>query len=342
LTDFLRESRLAAERAAELTRQMLAFSRKQMLQPRVIRVGEVLQSMQPMVRRLVGEDIAFNISIRDGERCIRADKSQLEQVVMNLVVNARDAMPEGGVLTIDVQAVHFGDEYLSAQHGVAPGRYIMMAVSDNGVGMDTATTAQIFEPFFSTKGPGHGTGLGLATVFGIVKQNGGNIWVYSEPGQGTTFKLYLPESEEGPSVPLPVPAEPAPVSREVTILVVEDEAQLRSMVSLVLRAEGYLVLEAEDPLRAIELSRAQAGPIDLLLTDVVMPHLNGRKLAERLEPSRPEMRVVYMSGYTEHTIVHQGVLDPSIHFLPKPIVPSTLRNIVRQVLRDPSRDGAMQ
>jgi signal transduction histidine kinase len=331
--EFLAESRLAAERAAELTRQMLAFSRKQMLQPSVIHLGEVLHTMQPMVRRLIGEDITLSISKADERLYIRADKSQLEQVVLNLVVNARDAMPEGGVLTIDVQAVLFDNEYASSHHGVAPGRYIMMAVSDNGVGMDAATTARIFEPFFSTKGAGRGTGLGLATVFGIVKQNGGNVWVYSEPGRGSTFKLYFPQSDEAPTAVVPMPAGPAPVSRSATILVVEDEPQLRAMVATVLRGEGYLVIEAEDPLRAIELSRSHQGPIDILLTDVVMPHLSGSKLAERLAPSRPEMRVVYMSGYTESTIVHQGVLDPSIDFLPKPILPSALRNMVRQVLR---------
>jgi len=331
--EFLGESLLAAERAADLTRQLLAFGRKQMLQPRVIHLGEVLHGMQPMVRRLVGEDIVLSISASADSLYIRADKSQLEQVVLNLVVNARDAMPEGGMLTIEVQAAHFDSEYASGRHGVAPGRYIMMDVSDNGVGMDAATSARIFEPFFSTKGAGRGTGLGLATVFGIVKQNGGNIWVYSEPGRGTTFKLYFPQSDDGPTVSAPAPSAPAPISRSATILVVEDEPQLLSMVSTVLRGEGYVVIAAEDPLRAIELSRTQVGPIDILLTDVVMPHLGGRKLAERLASSRPEMRVVYMSGYTEDTIVHQGVLDPSIHFLPKPIVPSALRNIVRQVLR---------
>jgi len=340
VAEFLGESRLAAERAADLTRQMLAFSRKQMLQPRVINLGAVLNDMQPMVRRLVGEDIAFGINLAAGPLYIRADKSQLEQVVLNLVVNARDAMPDGGVLGIDVQSVFFDSEYAGSQHGVAPGRYVMMAVSDDGVGMDAATTTRIFEPFFSTKGPGRGTGLGLATVFGIVKQNGGEIWVYSEPGRGTTFKLYFPESDEQPSLATPVPVTPAPISHGATILVVEDEPQLRSMVSTVLRGEGYVVLEAEDPLRAIELARSHVGLIDLLLTDVVLPHLSGKKLVERLEPSRPEMRIIYMSGYTENTIVRQGVVDPSIHFLPKPIVPSALRNIVRDVLRGPERAHA--
>ena len=338
IAEFLGESMLAAERAADLTRQLLAFSRKQMLQPRVIHLGEVLHSMQPMLRRLVGEDIALNISTADDSLHIRADKSQLEQVVLNLVVNARDAMPEGGRLTIEVQTAHFDSEYAGGQHGVTPGRYVRMAVSDTGVGMDAATAARVFEPFFSTKGAGRGTGLGLATVFGIVKQNGGNIWVYSEPGRGTTFKLYFPQSEEGPTVSAPPPSAPAPSTRGATILVVEDEPQLLAMVSTVLQGEGYRVIGAEDPLRAIELSRTVVGPIDILLTDVVMPHLSGKKLAERLVSSRPEMCVVYMSGYTENTIVHQGVLDPSIHFLPKPIIPSALRDIVRQVLRGTDRD----
>ena len=337
VADFLGESRLAAERAADLTRQMLAFSRKQMLQPRVINLGAVLNDMQPMVRRLVGEDISFRINLAQGPLCIRADKSQLEQVVLNLVVNARDAMPDGGVLSIDLQTAFFDSEYAGSQHGVAPGRYVMMAVTDDGVGMDSATTARIFEPFFSTKGAGHGTGLGLATVFGIVKQNGGDIWVYSEPGRGTTFKLYFPQSDEQPSLATPAVVTPVPVAPGATIMVVEDEPQLRSMVSTVLRGEGYVVIEAEDPLQAIALARDHAGVIDLLLTDVVMPHLSGKKLVERLEPSRPEMQVIYMSGYTENTIVRQGVVDPSIYFLPKPIVPSALRNIVREVLRGPER-----
>jgi CheY-like chemotaxis protein len=216
----------------------------------------------------------------------------------------------------------------------------MLAVSDDGVGMDAATTARIFEPFFSTKGAGGGTGLGLATVFGIVKQNGGHIGVCSEPGQGASFELYFPQSEDRPPPSAPLPSAPPPISRSATILVVEDEPQLLAMASTVLRGEGYVVIEAEDPLRAIELSRTHVGPIDILLTDVVMPHLGGRKLAERLEASRPEMRVVYMSGYTEDAIVHQGVLDQNICFLPKPIVPSALRNIIRQVLGGTDRDEA--
>jgi two-component system, cell cycle sensor histidine kinase and response regulator CckA len=341
IAEFLGESRLAAERAADLTRQMLAFSRKQMLQPSVINLAEVLHTMQPMVRRLIGEDITLGISAVGARLDIRADKSQIEQVVLNLVVNARDAMPEGGVLTIDVQALSFDSEFASGHHGVAPGRYIMMAVSDNGVGMNAATTSRIFEPFFSTKGAGRGTGLGLATVFGIVKQNGGNVWVYSEPGRGSTFKLYFPQSEEAPAAPAPVPSPPAPASQSATILVVEDEPQVRAMVSTVLRGEGHVIIEAEDPLRAIEVSRTHVGPIDILLTDVVMPLLSGSKLAERLAPSRPEMRVIYMSGYTENTIVCQGELDPSIDFLPKPIVPSALRQMVNQVLCGATRTNAL-
>ena len=331
--EFLVESRLAAERAAALTRQMLAFSRKQVLQPRVLSLGRVLGDMQPMLRRLVGEDIALRIGAGDERLCIRADKSQLEQVVLNLVINARDAMPDGGALSIEVSAVSLERESANGQHGVGPGRYVVLSVSDSGVGMDEATTARIFEPFFSTKGAGRGTGLGLATVFGIVKQSGGSISVNSEPERGTTFEIYFPQSADEPSVSFPAPPVSAPSSRRATILIVEDESQLRSMLATALRGEGHVVVEAEDPLRAIELSRVHPGPIDVLLTDVVMPHLSGIKLAERLRPSRPEMRVVYMSGYTENALMHQNVLDPNIHFLPKPVVPSVLRDVINQILR---------
>jgi two-component system, cell cycle sensor histidine kinase and response regulator CckA len=232
-----------------------------------------------------------------------------------------------------VYTVRLEGQQASAEHGVPPGSYVRMDVADNGVGMDAATQARVFEPFFSTKGPGRGTGLGLATVFGIVQQNGGNISVRSEPTRGTRFLVLLPQIDAAPSAAAPAPAPAPPLARSATILVVEDDAQLRALVSGVLRAEGHTVLEAEDPLQALERAGKHPGPIDLLLTDVVMPHMSGVKLAERLLPTRPEMRVVYTSGHTEDTILTRGALDPSVRFLPKPVVPGTLRNMVNEVLR---------
>jgi CheY-like chemotaxis protein len=309
------------------------------LRPRIVDLGQVLRETQAMLQRLIGEDVDLSTSICQAPACVSADRSQLEQVLLNLVVNARDAMPDGGKVTVEVDVVTVDAAYAKEHLGIAPGRFVMMAVSDTGVGMDAVTKARIFEPFFSTKAAGHGTGLGLATVFGIVKQSGGNIWVYSEPGSGSTFKVYLPHTEEQPSES-PSATSGGPLNtRRATVLVVEDEAQLRSLIVTVLRADGHEVLEAADPRTALEMSEAHVGHIDLLLTDVVMPQISGKQLADKLLRARPGLRVVYMSGYTENTIVHRGVLEAGVHFIPKPVVPNALREMLSNVLSD-RREGA--
>jgi PAS domain S-box-containing protein len=323
----------AGERAADLTRQMLAFSRKQVLQPRVVDANDVLLAMAPMIERLVGEDLELQLALAATPCLLKVDPPQLEQAVLNLVVNARDAMPSGGRLTIETSLVEIDESYARTHLDVRPGPHVLIAVSDTGIGMDAATKERIFEPFFTTKGPGIGTGLGLSSVFGIVRQTGGTIWVYSEPGRGTTFKLYFPRTAD-PAMLLEPARRVAPMGslRGRTVMVVEDEAQLRDVVVSVLRRAGLVVLEAAHPDDALALAAAHDGPIDLLLTDVVMPKLNGKQLADRLLATRPTTRVVYMSGYTENTIVHHGVLDAGVDFLPKPVVPDALLAIVQRIL----------
>ena len=326
----------AGERAAELVRQMLAFSRKQVMQPRVVDVNQVLTSIVPMIRRLIGEDIELTVSLAPHSAPIKADPCQLEQVIVNLAINARDAMPEGGKLTLDTQNVMLNEAYAEAHLDTTPGPHVMIGISDTGQGMEAATKARIFEPFFTTKAPGQGTGLGLSMVFGIVKQSGGTIWVYSEVGRGTTFKLYFPRSDEAISSPalLGTAAPPGPVVGAV-VLLVEDEEQLRRLGAIILRHSGYEVLEASDALTALEMARAYPGRIDLLLTDVVMPQMSGKQLAERLLEERPGLHILYMSGYTEDTIVHHGVLDKNVRFLAKPITPDVLLATVRRTLVQP-------
>ncbi len=323
----------AGERAADLTRQMLAFSRKQVLQPRVVDANDVLLAMAPMIERLVGEDLELQLALAPAPCLLKVDPPQLEQAVLNLVVNARDAMPSGGRLTIETGLVEIDESYARTHLDVRPGPHVLIAVSDTGVGMDAATKERIFEPFFTTKGPGIGTGLGLSTVFGIVRQTGGTIWVYSEPGRGTTFKLYFPRTGDPAVLHQPAPRTiPMASLRGRTVLVVEDEPQLRDVVVSVLRRAGLIVLEAARPDDALDLAASHDGPIHLLLTDVVMPGLNGKQLADRLLATRPTTRVVYMSGYTENTIVHHGVLDTGVDFLPKPVVPDALLAIVQRIL----------
>jgi signal transduction histidine kinase len=321
----------AGERAAELTRQLLVFSRQQVLAPKILNLNELLTGLGRMLARVVGEDVDLTIlpSPRLGQ--VKADPGQVEQVLMNLVVNARDAMPAGGKLTISTSNVDLDETYAREHLNVEPGPYVMVSVSDTGVGMDRTTQARLFEPFFTTKGPGRGTGLGLSTVFGIVKQSRGSIWVYSEPGHGTTFKIYLPRVDAAADRPVPAIA---PVGGSETILLVEDEPQVRAVVRRALERSGYSVLVANDPIDALRIAD-EADGIDLLLTDVVMPQMNGRELAERVRTRRPDTRVLFMSGYTDDAILRHGVLDEGVPFLQKPVTPGSLTRHVRATLDGP-------
>ena len=331
-SELLEEIRRAADRAVLLTRQLLAFSRRQVLEPKIIHFNDVVCDMGKMLRRLIGEDIEIRTILDPALEKVLADRGQVEQVILNLALNARDAMPDGGELSIETRNADLDQDYLQSHAEVLTGRYVMLAVSDSGRGMDPATKARIFEPFFTTKDAGKGTGLGLATVYGIVKQSGGHVWVYSELGQGSTFKVYLPAIQESIEIRTENAAPGVPVGGDETVPLVEDEASVRSISRAALQTYGYTVLEAGGPLEAIELSRAHVGDIAVLVTDVVMPQLNGRRLAELLQPERPEMRVLYVSGYTDDTIVRQGVLENEVHFLQKPYTPGSLAETVRAVL----------
>ena len=330
----LEEIRSAGERAASLTRQLLAFSRRQMLQPRVVNINELIRQLEKLLRRLISEDVELDTALAASLPSVRVDPASFEQILINLVVNARDAMPTGGRLTIETADAELGAVLAGGLDHIAvvAGRYVLIMVTDTGHGMDAATQARIFEPFFTTKEQGKGTGLGLATVYGIVKQSGGYVFVESEPARGTVFKVYLPVVESAAVAPDEQARRSSQQHRgSETVLLVEDEDAVRALAREVLRRHGYAVLEARHGVDALSVVERHADPIDLMITDVVMPHMSGRDLAERLSAARPAMKVLFMSGYTDHAVVHRD-LTPGTAFLQKPFTPDVFARKVRQVL----------
>lgn len=329
----LEETKKAAERAASLVRQLLAFSRKQILEPKVLDLNDVVKDMHKMLTRLIGENIKLATRLETDLGSVKADPCQVEQIIVNLVVNARDAMPRGGRVTIETANFTIDDQTALKHVSVKAGEYVMLSVSDTGSGMDQETQARIFEPFFTTKEVGKGTGLGLSTVYGIVKQSGGNIWVYSEPGMGTVFKVYLPRIDDATASTIVRQEQEAIAPRGTeTILLVEDEDVVRGLTRNILMQAGYNVLDARSGDEAIRLCHAHAGPIDLLLTDVVMPEVSGKEVADRLSELRPSIRVLFMSGYTDEAIVQHSVLDANVKFIQKPFTWVALTRKVREVL----------
>ncbi len=333
----IEQVRKAGERAASLTRQLLAFSRKQVMQPRVLDLGALVAEMEKMLRRLIGEDVELIIRAQAGALRIKADPGQIEQIALNLVVNARDAMPQGGRLTIETAGVELDERFAREHPGARPGSYVMLAVGDTGCGMTPEIQARMFEPFFTTKEPGKGTGMGLATVYGIVKQSDGYIGVASEPGRGTTFSIYMPPTLESTEAVLPHDASASPRGTE-TILVVEDDPSVRNVVRDCLRIYGYTALETGDPEEGIRICQDHQGTIHLLMTDVVLPKMSGRALATRLSALRPDMRILFMSGYTDDALGQHGVLNRDVAFLQKPFHLTVMARKVREVL-DQRRPG---
>jgi signal transduction histidine kinase/CheY-like chemotaxis protein len=333
--EMARQVEAASERAARLVQQLLAFGRRQILAPRVLDPGEVITDLAPLIRRTVGENVEFRTILMSEPSRVRVDPTQLEQVLVNLIANARDAMPSGGQLTVEVAEVELDEIYAATHPEVAPGPHVMIAISDTGAGMSQEVRDHIFEPFFTTKETSGGTGLGLATVYGIVKQSGGSINVYSEPDHGSVFKVYLPRVfEPVDERRAPVPAAAGLTGTE-TILLAEDDEAVRGVTVLALSRAGFRVLAAEDGPGAIELALGHSGPIHLLVTDVVMKGMSGQQLAEELARVRPGTPTLFVSGYAENTIVHHGVLDADVSFLPKPFTPTALVRKVREVLGSP-------
>jgi signal transduction histidine kinase/CheY-like chemotaxis protein len=328
----IEEIEKAGERAARLTRQLLAFSRKQVLQPKVLDLNAVVAGIEKLLQRLIGEDIELRVVLDPLLGQVKADAGQVEQIIMNLVVNARDAMSVGGKLTIQTSNVEEDEEYAVVHYAPRPGPRVMLSVMDSGCGMDPKTKARIFEPFFTTKEFGKGTGLGLSTVYGIVKQSGGSVSVSSELGVGTTFRVYLPRMDSLPETALPTEKAQKVEGGSQTILIVEDETALLQVTQASLEAAGYVTLAAKSPAEAIRVSENHPGPIHLMVTDVIMPGMNGAQLATHLSALRPEMKVLYVSGYTDNTIVRHGVLEPGLAFLQKPVSPRTLTMKVGELL----------
>jgi len=330
--ELVREIHKASDRAASLTRQLLAFSRRQVVELRVLEMNLVITNVESMLRRMIGEDIELTTVLDPAVGQIKADQGQIEQIIFNLAINARDAMEHGGKVTIELTNAELDANYARTHPEVLPGEYVLLAVSDTGCGMSQATQSRIFEPFFTTKSPGKGTGLGLATVYGIVKQSGGHIAVYSELGQGATFKVYLPKVLEKPAKTRSQSGPANLAGGTETILVVEDEDAVRALTRHILQSSGYAILEARNGAEGIALAAQHKGPLDLLVTDVVMPQVGGRPLAEALLSRHPKLKVLYLSGYTTDAVIRHGVLEAETAFLHKPFTPRALLQKVREVL----------
>jgi CheY-like chemotaxis protein len=326
------EIKKAGERAASLTRQLLAFSRRQVLQPQVMDLNIVVSGMEKLVRRLIGEDIDLRLGLQSPLGSVKADPGQIEQVILNLVVNSRDAMPHGGKLTIKTESIVLDEEYIWKYPGAKPGAYVMLMVSDTGSGMSPEVQSHLFEPFFTTKEKGKGTGLGLSTVYGIVKQSNGYITAFSENGRGATFRVYLPLVDDLAATAKPLVEPEKWVAGSETVLLVEDEQSIRGLMQAMLRMKGYTVLEAADGQEALGLFKGNEDRIDLVITDVVMPKMSGRELATRIVADRPKTKVLFVSGYSEEAVLYQGIFEPGTAFLQKPFTPDSLARKVREVL----------
>jgi len=332
--DRVEEIREAAQRAAGLTRQLLVFSRRQVTQPALLPLGEVVRGVERIVRRLIGEDIEFQAVVEENLWPVRADRGQIEQVLMNLAVNARDAMPTGGRLIVEARNVTLDAAYAHDHFGTEPGEYVQLAVTDTGHGMSPEVRARAFEPFFTTKSAGKGTGLGLATVYGIVRQHGGNIWVYSEENSGTTFRIYLPRAAKGEVVALDLPEAARDLGGTETILLVEDDEHVRKLTQQILEQKGYRLVVARDGAEALALLQRKHGGIDLVLSDVVMPRMGGIDLAQQMERTCPEKPLLLMSGYTERGADSQDILAPDTPFLQKPFSRVDLLRAIRRVIEE--------
>lgn len=332
MQEYTEEIMKASNSAVSLTRQLLAFSRKQIFQSEVLNLNEVVPNIDKMLHRIIGEDIELKTILQPDLGNVETDSGQIEQIVVNLAVNARDAMPNGGKLTIETVNIQMDETYKRKHITVKPGPYVMIAISDTGTGMGEEISSRVFEPFFTTKEEGKGTGLGLSTVYGIVKQSDGYIWVYSELGKGTTFKIYLPRVDKKTQEITKIQTSVKSLSGTETVLVVEDDRMVRELAIKILQKYGYKVLEAQDGQAAIEIGKQHEGPIDLMLTDVVMPGMSGRILAVEFENLRPKIKVVYMSGYTDNIVVHHGILDREMVFIQKPFTHGALASKVRELL----------